>query len=687
MNSLKEGAVVTGESGRQYLLVAPMTSVKPGIIPNVWSAVDAQSQDKIYVIKQPQSHENNTYWPEFQQEMVMHQLFKGCSSIRQQIDQIPPNGFTDPPRIVLEAMENTIWSARISRPMTTQEVKVIMRGTLVGLREIHTRGLVYADLKMQNIFVDGFRATPEETNVDQLVAKIGDLGIVMEPTAAKVQPIAYRSPEVYFKSQVTTAADIWSWGIIYCHLLEAQAHVEESGMYDAVAGNSVTEIEYAVKEAMFDDFDLGNVGYYQGWVQPSQNPRNPEDHWAQRLLRKGLPKAEIDFLVWVLNPDPSYRPGAEEILNHAWLREARRGSTAVLERNASYQTEAKKANGEATITVGTTNETAARPKAMRAHSSDPEVNAKRPRQAAAALGEALAEVTTRDEYDPESRGESTQTIGSSTMAGLGSGWVDWLKNGPKPDVETGWMDWLKRGSRVSTDAMSLTAEETEAPAPSKHNDTGPSEKAPTSANPVSEEAKGAEHASPTHNTSTSAFSPSWKPNFAGEEYRPTLSSKTSAYEPFKPISSSTSSTYESYKVPSQETPGVAPASHSSNTSGSGQPWKLNFAGGEYRPAFNSTNSAYGPDRGTPSAAPAGHTSTTSTSGFDQSWKPNFAGEEYRPTLSSANSAYEPYKIPLPETPTGEKQNPTEGEQRPKFKATPSGGLMNPGILNRLQSFQ
>ncbi|KAF7114686.1 hypothetical protein CNMCM5793_009637 [Aspergillus hiratsukae] len=91
--------------------------------------------------------------------------------------------------MVLEPFEKTLWSARIRRPLTTREIKHIMKLALLGLREIHEKGLVYCDFKMENVVLNEFNDTdPASDDVAiplRINAKLADLGSVMSPTEVK----------------------------------------------------------------------------------------------------------------------------------------------------------------------------------------------------------------------------------------------------------------------------------------------------------------------------------------------------------------------------------------------------------------------------------------------------------------------------------------------------------------------
>lgn len=320
---LREGEQLIGESGESYIVVAPLGSNKPGQDSNVWSAVDAEKQEDVFILKGPSQDERIGYgWPRFQSEMVMHELFKDSTHIRRQVDRIPPRRYSsEPPTLVLEPTECTLAHARASRSLTHQEIKTIMREILLALRDIHDMGLVYADLKPDNVFLNGFRKTNDDSATNPLVAKLGDLGIVMEPAVGKVQPLAYRSPEVHFKSLIMPSADIWSWGVMCCHLLESQLNRNGSGLYEFLECGNALQAEQAIRRAMSDDFELDELEYYKNCVLPLGHSRSFERKWFERLHDAGLSSDDVDFLVWVLNPDPISRASAHEILQHKWLND------------------------------------------------------------------------------------------------------------------------------------------------------------------------------------------------------------------------------------------------------------------------------------------------------------------------------------------------------------------------------
>lgn len=175
---------------------------------------------------------------------------------------------------------------------------------------------------MQNILLSGFEEQPNERAVvgdSKITTKLGDLGIVMEPAKGLVQPIIYRAPEVYFRNEISPAADIWSWGLIYCQLLEAQAAFNKYGIYDELLIGNQGQKERSVERAIAHDFGLGTLDYYDGCRLPYRDNTHYEGQQWDKIVEKGVPEKEVQFLKWVLNPIPTDRPSAQDILNSGWF--------------------------------------------------------------------------------------------------------------------------------------------------------------------------------------------------------------------------------------------------------------------------------------------------------------------------------------------------------------------------------
>lgn len=312
-----EGAELVGQSGRTYLTVSPLGQ------PNVWTAVAKDDYSNIFVIKSPSESDNpDSSWPLFVHEMIMHELFKDSLHIRGQIDRIPPGEGTDtPPMLVLELLETTVWKARTERPFSREEIVAVLQATLLALEQIHAQGLVYGDLKMENIMLSGFDAD-NISDGSNFVVKLADLGTVIPPSRGTCQPLVYRAPEVYFKEEITPAADIWALGLIYTHLLEAQGNLSKAGLYDEFIGEEgdMSILEHHIRSALASDYDLHHHPYYEGCPLPERRESHPKGgHWDALRIR-GLEELDVAFIRSVMKADPSKRPSAKMILDSQWIK-------------------------------------------------------------------------------------------------------------------------------------------------------------------------------------------------------------------------------------------------------------------------------------------------------------------------------------------------------------------------------
>jgi len=106
----------------------------------------------------------------------------------------------------------------------------------------------------------------------------------------------------------------------HCHLLEARADLSSPGIYDSIYKGTIEEKAKAVRNAIAQDLSLQSIPFYKddpesrGLLPTDQAPQSEDDRWGERLLRKGVPAEDIEFLVEVLNPDPNERLSAEDII-------------------------------------------------------------------------------------------------------------------------------------------------------------------------------------------------------------------------------------------------------------------------------------------------------------------------------------------------------------------------------------
>lgn len=142
---LAVGSKLDGESGRTYRLICPLVPQTAQGAASLWSAVDDADDSEQFVIKEPSANEQVAGWPLFRYEHDMQLLFSNSRFIRQLIDFIPPRAGAKP-KMVLEAFEETLWTARSQRHMANSEIKWIMKAVILAIWEVHRQCLVYSGI-------------------------------------------------------------------------------------------------------------------------------------------------------------------------------------------------------------------------------------------------------------------------------------------------------------------------------------------------------------------------------------------------------------------------------------------------------------------------------------------------------------------------------------------------------------
>ncbi|KAK2841684.1 hypothetical protein FQN49_006006 [Arthroderma sp. PD_2] len=199
---------------------------------------------------------------------------------------------------------------------------------------------------MENVLVNGFddkRPTSDDSKVPvNIQVKLGDLGSVMRPSRGKITSITYRSPEVYLGKPWTSATDIWSWGIVLFHLIQARLDLNSPGIYDSPpltdATMTLKQKEDTILSAMCHDFNLRSTDYFKDCDIPVTSSRTettsetgteiqgPDrdgdgdgEHWGDRLIARGVDQFDVVFLYAVLQPDPTERMTVSQILETQYL--------------------------------------------------------------------------------------------------------------------------------------------------------------------------------------------------------------------------------------------------------------------------------------------------------------------------------------------------------------------------------
>ncbi|KAK8159574.1 hypothetical protein IWX90DRAFT_508083 [Phyllosticta citrichinensis] len=344
---LRKDMKLTGESGLQYLL----TDNLAGLEGHVWIAKDARNKNSSwFIVKQPK-------WPyinkagswaerlrEFEHEVKMNEIFQGAKYIRQQADTIKPTSEDDPPRMVLEAMWDSVGRVHTARLFTRKEIKAMMKTTLQALQEVEQKDLMHPNTILSNFSLqcslhmnDMLIKTPSLDPHDppKFIAKIANPISFIEPNrefeGQNLMQCPTAAPEMLFGKPVGFPAHIWSWGIILCHLLESTAGWTHGNLeYQWTSGlfeydERQWDLRWASGEdwwlkEMVDDFKIDSCDYYADCDMPDIEVFKPCAYdWKERLRIKGVREDDVCFLDWVLDPNPDTRPTSERIMQSGYM--------------------------------------------------------------------------------------------------------------------------------------------------------------------------------------------------------------------------------------------------------------------------------------------------------------------------------------------------------------------------------
>lgn len=212
-------------------------------------------------------------------------------------------------------------------------IKSLSRQLLLALDHIHKHGLVHRDLKPSNIMI--------ETNTGNL--KIIDFGLCRSLSDRKntlsmeVFTRMYKPPEVLMgmRDYLSPSVDIWSAGAIVAELFTLSPIFRSISPHLSSHNDNVTEDESDFGQLMriFATFGtpslrdchfLARLPSYSP-VLPQWDPPMPSSphHLRRRLERFGpVPDEAYDFILRMLDLNPSRRPTAEELLGHPFIANA-----------------------------------------------------------------------------------------------------------------------------------------------------------------------------------------------------------------------------------------------------------------------------------------------------------------------------------------------------------------------------
>jgi calcium/calmodulin-dependent protein kinase I len=167
------------------------------------------------------------------------------------------------------------------------DVKIIARSLFKAVRYIHDRGLIHCDIKPDNILV--YTLPVGESGI-----KLADFGLARSASESPVNrggTWLYWPPEAWKGWPRGKAGDIWGCGIVLFACLTG-------GLPYALVEDEAQDREHVENVVTAGQPDLCGM-----------------------LAGVDISDEAKDFLRAILNPDPMWRPTAEEVLRLGWLGE------------------------------------------------------------------------------------------------------------------------------------------------------------------------------------------------------------------------------------------------------------------------------------------------------------------------------------------------------------------------------
>ncbi|KAH6854495.1 kinase-like domain-containing protein [Chaetomium sp. MPI-CAGE-AT-0009] len=295
---LAKGTQVTSASGRSYVINEIIYERSRG--PLLCCLYRASHEGRQYKLK-------DILPGDFQYNLHLQKLIHGSAHIRAVIDTIP-----DRHMFVFPFLQYDLQSVNTAAiPPSTK--KMILRGALTGLSNLHDKNIYHTDIKPSNIMMDTFKQS--DGTIGFRNVQITDL-----------EEAFVRSPEAWARGAQHTPADIFSFGIVAIYLwLDRMIFYSNEANRAQDASDLILRrhVSYFLND--IDDFH-GFIEYYGGEQNPfvnrfggllmsfsAQDKREPWTAWQPvDPLFKQLVRSMTCL-------DPRRRITAREALQHTWF--------------------------------------------------------------------------------------------------------------------------------------------------------------------------------------------------------------------------------------------------------------------------------------------------------------------------------------------------------------------------------
>ncbi|CAD8098330.1 unnamed protein product [Paramecium sonneborni] len=167
------------------------------------------------------------------------------------------------------------------RPLTTEELKVIIKQLLLAIQHSHSKGICHRDLKPDNILVNlQENSTPPHVKlVDfgvsrRFISKAQEIDML-----TKTGNIFYCAPEIYHKASYSKEVDVWAIGVIcyQCTFQKLPLHSNQLSDFVDLLGNPD---KWTFKESL-NNIDMPLSNLILSMLNPNQENRITVDEALQ----------------------------------------------------------------------------------------------------------------------------------------------------------------------------------------------------------------------------------------------------------------------------------------------------------------------------------------------------------------------------------------------------------------------
>ncbi|WIA42780.1 hypothetical protein OEZ86_008720 [Tetradesmus obliquus] len=200
---------------------------------------------------------------------------------------------------------------------TPPRIQRIATQVLQSLAFLHSLGLVHSDLKPENILIKSY------SRCEVKVIDLGSSCFVTDHLSSYVQSRSYRAPEVILGLAYGQKVDLWSLGCILAELATgyvlfqndslATLLVRLEGILGPLPSWMISQGRYSSR------YYTRSRQIYERNKSSGRYELLLPKHTSLRHRVPGADEGFLDFLSYLLTPDPSARPSAEDALQHPWL--------------------------------------------------------------------------------------------------------------------------------------------------------------------------------------------------------------------------------------------------------------------------------------------------------------------------------------------------------------------------------